>query len=89
VRFYVVQSCNLENRIHWNNIGQQSNGLKSIFTQVEAYGPDPVGIQRNSPDHGSSIPVGMSSDFSDDFGPLSHRKSPEKFEDIPAGILLP
>jgi hypothetical protein len=70
--------------------------LNMTLTQVEAYGPNPVGIQRNSPDHGSSIPAGMSSDFSGDFGPFSHRKrlevsrkSPEKSEDIPAGILFP
>jgi hypothetical protein len=67
-----------------------------MLPQVEAYGLDPAGIPRNSPDHGISIPAGMSSDFSGDFGPFSHRKrlevsrkSPEKSKDIPPGILLP
>jgi hypothetical protein len=42
------------------------------------------------------IRAGMPADFSGDFGLFSHRKrlevsrkSPEKSEDIPAGILLP
>jgi hypothetical protein len=36
----------------------ETNDLPFFFkrSQVEAYGPDPTGIQRKSPDHGSSIP---------------------------------